>query len=173
MRWPKPSKPSQAIFPPQARSLDKGHGRIEERKLCVQPTDPETIGLAGARQLLRAERIRQTIRKGHTINLTTEIVYAVTSLPPEKTTPKKLLKLLRSHWAIENGQHHRRDRTQDEDRCQVKDPAAAQNLSLLRSLAIFIYEQQRGRSKGKKSLPDFERHVLSHPSGMIGSFMNE
>jgi predicted transposase YbfD/YdcC len=151
--------------------VDKGHGRIEERSLWVLPTDPLTMGLAGVRQVIRVERIRQTVRKGKTIKMEKEMVYAVTSLSPEQASPKRLLKLLRDHWTIENGQHHRRDRTQDEDRCQVRETRSARNLSLFRSLAIFVFEKQRGRSDGKKSLPDFERHVLRHSARMIGRLM--
>lgn len=138
----------------------------------VKPTDPETIGLAGARQVIRLERIRQTIRKGEVIKNETAIFYGVTSLPPEKASPKKLLAIARGHWAIENGQHHRRDRTQDEDRCQVRYAMAARNLSIFRSLAIFLHEEQRKRSGGKKSLPDFERHIMRQPSRLIRRFMS-
>lgn len=137
----------------------------------MQSTDPATMGLAGARQVLRVERVRQTVRKGKTIKIEKEIVYALTSLSPEQASPKRLLKLLRDHWTIENGQHHRRDRTQDEDRCQVRETMSARNLSLFRSLAIFLFEQQRGRSDGKKSLPDFERHICRHSAGMIRRLM--
>jgi predicted transposase YbfD/YdcC len=127
--------------------------------------------LAGARQVIRLERIRQTVRKGEIIKTETAIFYFVTSFPPEKASPKKLLKLARGHWAIENGQHYRRDRTQDEDRCQVHYTMAARTLSLFRSLAIFLHEEQRGRSKGKKSLPDFERRTMRQPTRMIRRFM--
>lgn len=105
------------------------------------------------------------------IKIGTEIAYAVTSLSPEQASPKRLLKLLRDHWTIENGQHYRRDRTQEEDRCQVHETMSARNLSLFRSLAIFLFEQQCGRSDGKKSLPDFERHVFRHSARMIRRFM--
>ena len=134
-------------------------------------TDPATLGLAGARQVLRVERVRQTVRQGQIIKIEKEIAYAVTSFSPEQASPKRLLNLLRGHWTIENGQHHRRDRTQDEDRCQVHETMSARNLSLFRSLAIFLFEQQRGRSDGKKSLPDFERHVARHSARMIRRFM--
>jgi predicted transposase YbfD/YdcC len=115
--------------------------------------------------------VRQTVRHGKTIKIEKETAYAVTSFSPEQASPKRLLKLVRDHWTIENGQHHRRDRTQDEDRCQVHETRSARNLSLFRSLAIFLFEQQRGRSDGKKSLPDFERHVFRHSAQMIGRFM--
>jgi predicted transposase YbfD/YdcC len=44
------------------------------------------------------------------------VVYGVTSLPPERATPARLLELVRGHWAIENKSHWVRDVTFDEDR---------------------------------------------------------
>lgn len=126
------------------------------------PTDPETLGLAGAEQLFRLERVRHTMRQGHIIKTEKEIAYGFTTLSPEQAPPKRCLKLNRGHWSIENGQHHRRDRTQDEDRCQVHETRSARNLSLFRSLAIFMHERQRTRSDGQKSLPDFQRHIDHH-----------
>jgi predicted transposase YbfD/YdcC len=130
------------------------------------------LGLAGAAQLLRLERKVDQVRRGQVIKHTEEIAYQVTSLWPEEAGPERLLELVRDHWKIENGQHYRRDRTQDEDRCTVRESNSARLLSLFRSLAIFLYEQQRGKRGGKKSLPDFERRVCQQPGVMIRRFMS-
>ena len=121
-------------------------------------------------QLIRVRRIVDTVRKGKVIKHTDEVAYFVTSFLPEEASPKDLLELIRGHWSIENGQHHRRDRTQDEDRCQVRETNSARVLSLYRSLAIFLHEGQRHKRGGKQSLPDFERHVCRNPGRMIGRF---
>jgi len=123
--------------------------------------------LAGAAQILRIERHVQTVRKGRVIKETTEVAYAVTSLWPDEATPEALLQRVRVHWTIENGQHHRRDRTQDEDRCQVRESTTARNLSLFRSLTIFLLERQRANPKGKSSLPDFQLQVCRAPAALI------
>jgi len=83
------------------------------------------------------------------------------------SSPERLQQIGRDHWSIENGQYYRRDRTQDEDRCPVRETTAARNLSLFRSLAIFLYKRQSRNKGGKKSLPDFERHVHRKPWGLI------
>jgi predicted transposase YbfD/YdcC len=126
--------------------------------------------LAGVAQLLRVQRIVDTVRKGKVIKHTEDVVYFVTSFLPEETSPGALLELIRSHWSIENGQHHRRDRTQDEDRCMVRETNSARVLSLCRSLAIFLHEGQRHKRGGQQSLPDFERNVCRNPGRMIGRF---
>jgi predicted transposase YbfD/YdcC len=135
------------------------------------PIDPATVGLAGAAQLICIRRRVQTIRKGQVIKETVEMAYLVTSLWVEEASPEQLLQWARVHWSIENGQHFRRDRTQDEDRCTVRHSTTARNLSLFRSLAIYLHERQRKARGGKKSLPDYERKVLRAPSPIIGRFM--
>ena len=97
---------------------------------------------------------------------------AYTTLTPDEAGPERLLQLAREHWSIENGQHHRRDRTQREDNCPVRDTRTGRNLSLFRSLAIFLFEQQRQPKGGKASLPDLESHNHSHPWILIHRFMD-
>jgi predicted transposase YbfD/YdcC len=128
--------------------------------------------LAGAAQLLRLERKVDEVRRGQVIHHTEEIAYEVTSLWSDEAGPEGLLDLVRDKWKIENGQHYRRDRTQDEDRCMVGETNSARLLSLFRSLAIFLYEQQRGKRGGKQSLPDFERRVCREPNALIRRFMS-
>lgn len=135
-------------------------------------TEPQTLGLAGAAQVLRIERKIDRLRRGQVIQHTEETVFGVTSFLPQEAGPERLLALARDHWKIENGQHHRRDRTQDEDRCLVRETNSARLLSLFRSLAIFLHEQQRDKRGGKKSLPDFERHVCRQPGGLIRRFLS-
>jgi predicted transposase YbfD/YdcC len=153
--------------------VEKAHGRIELRSIRTRPTDPATLGLAGTQQLIRLERIRQTVRQGQIMKTQTEIAYGFTTLSAAEASPTRLLKLCRSHWSIENGQHDRRDRTQDEDRCQVWDTSSARNFSLFRSLTIFLYEQQRDRSDGRKSLPDYQRHVARQWPRLLRHLMPE
>jgi len=128
------------------------------------------MGLAGVAQVVRIHCHTQEVRQGQVIKETDDVRFAATSYWPEEVGPDPLLELARSHWSIENGQHYRRDRTQDEDRCPVRDTTAARNLSLFRSLAIFVFQRQAKAQDGKKSLPDFERHVHRKPWGLIRRF---
>jgi len=125
------------------------------------------MGLAGVAQVVRIHRHTQYLRQAKVWKETDETVFAVTTFSSQERGPAPLLQLARDHWSIENGQHHRRDRTQDEDRCMVRDTVSARNLSLFRSLAIFLFQQQRGRKGGKKSLPDFQSRNRSHPWAFI------
>jgi predicted transposase YbfD/YdcC len=130
------------------------------------------MGLAGVAQVVRIHRHTQHLRKGKVCKETDEVVFAVTTLTPEQAGPERLLQLAREHWSIENGQHHRRDRTQREDSCTVRDTRTGRTLSLLRSLSIFLFEQQRKGKGAKASLPDLESHNHSHPWTLIHRFMD-
>lgn len=132
--------------------------------------DGATLGLAGAAQIFRIDQQVDYLRRGQVIKTTRETRYGVLSLSPEEAGPDRVLALVRDYWGIETRQHYRRDHTQREDHCQVRQPTAARNLSLLRSLAIFLYERQRGDRQGKRSLPDWQHKNHRHPNPLIDSF---
>ena len=138
-----------------------------ERRLWVVEVDAETLGIPGAMQIFRIDRKVEHVRRGKVTKTTTEIVYGVTSLLPEEASPEQLLDWVREYWWIEGKQHYRRDHTQREDHCQVRDTVAARNLSLLRSGAIFLFEQQRSEPSAKKSLPDWQRKNMRNPNPLI------
>jgi predicted transposase YbfD/YdcC len=67
----------------------------------------------------------------------TETAYYVSSLPRSRADATQLLTLIRDHWgAIENGVHHVRDTTFDEDRCTIFRGHAAENLAAFRNTAL-------------------------------------
>ena len=121
-------------------------------------------------QVVRIHGHTQEVRQGRVVKETDDTRFALTSYWPQEADPDQLLKLGRGHWSIENGQHYRRDRTQDEDRCPVQETTTARNLSVFRSLAIFLFKRQAQNKNGKKSLPDFEHHVHRKPWGLIRRF---
>ena len=150
--------------------MDKDHGRLEVRQLWSAPTEPQTIGLAGVAQVVRIRCHTQTLRQGKVIKESDDVRFALTSYTPQEAGPDALLQLARDHWSIENGQHYRRHRTQDENRCPVRDTFAARNLSLFRSLAIFLFKQQAHAKEAPQSLPDFQAEVHRKPWAMIRRF---
>ena len=104
-----------------------------ERRLWAVEVDAQTLGIPGAMQIFRIDRKVEQVRRGKVTKTTTEIVYGVTSFLPDEGSPEQLLDWVREYWWIEAKQHYRRDHTQREDHCQVRDTVAARNLSLLRS----------------------------------------
>jgi hypothetical protein len=114
-----------------ARSVDKGHGRLEVRTLRVTSTLTKGQDWAGLRQGFELTRERTV--KGKT---TVEVVYGVTSLGRDRADAGRLLGLTRGHWGIENGLHHRRDVTMGEDASRVRKGGAPQVLAGLRNAII-------------------------------------
>jgi len=121
-----------------AETIEKGHGRIETRKIAVSAEAVSHLDWPGLGQIARLERTRLIGDKS-----STEIVYLITSLAPRQAGPERLLELVRAHWAIENKLHHVRDVTMNEDRCRVR--AGARPLAALRNAAIGMI-RQRGLS---------------------------
>jgi hypothetical protein len=146
---------------------------VEQRKLRSQAVDGATLGLAGAAQIFRLDQQVDYLRRGQVIKTTRETRYGVLSLSQEKAIPGPVLALVRDCWGIQIRQHYRRDHTQREDHCQVRHPVAARNLSLMRSVAIFLYEHQRGNLGGKRSLPDWQRKNHRQPNALIARFAAE
>lgn len=143
---------------------------MEERQLWSQAVDGATVGLAGAAQIFRIDEKVDYLRRGKMFKSTDDTRYGVTSLLPQEADSTALLALVRGYWGIETRQHYRRDHTQREDHCRVRHPTAARNLSLMRSLAIFLYERQRGDRQGKASLPDWQSKNHRNPNPLIDRF---
>lgn len=146
---------------------------MEERSIWLVPVDGATVGLAGAAMLFRIERKVQFLRKGRVYKTTEETAYGVTSLWPDEVDSAQLLAMVRGYWAIETKQHYRRDHTQREDHCRVRHTDAARNLSLMRTLAIFLFERQRRGRSAKKSLPDWQCWNMRRPRTLIDQFAAE
>lgn len=77
--------------------------------------------------------VRQRTLRGKT---TTETVYGITSLPPDRADADTLLRLTRQHWGIENRVFYVRDVTLGEDHCRVRTGSASIILSTLRNIVL-------------------------------------
>jgi predicted transposase YbfD/YdcC len=117
----------------RAKTQEKSHGRIEIRELEVAEAFPGYPVWPGARRIFRIHRTR--IEKNRTSQ---ETICGITSLSTDKADASQLLLLIRRHWEIENGLHHVRDVTFNEDRCRVRNRNKAQVLAAFRNLAIFL-----------------------------------
>ena len=85
--------------------------------------------------MAQVERIRVEVKAGKTHR---EVVCLITSLSPEKASPRCLLELNRGHWEIENRLHWVRDVTFAEDQSQIRTGAGPQMMALLRNFTISL-----------------------------------
>ena len=113
----------------RAQTIEKGHGRIETRKIAVSSEVVPHLEWPGAAQVARIERERRIGDK-----VSTEVAYIITSLPAAVAGPERVLALARAHWGIENRLHYVRDVSMDEDRCRVR--AGARALAAIRNLVL-------------------------------------
>ena len=126
---------SWTLFPPQATTTEKGHGRLETRHLWTSTALNTYLAFPHVGQVFCLQRQVCALATGATRR---ETVYGVTSLPPAQAPPAHLLALVRAHWTIENRLHWVRDVTFDEDRSQIRQGAGPQVMATLRNLATSL-----------------------------------
>jgi hypothetical protein len=119
-----------------ARSVDKGHGRIERRTLRLTACLTKHQDWPGLKQGFELTRERTV--KGET---SVEVVHGITSLCRERADAARLLALVRAHWQIENGSHYRRDVALGEDQSRVRKGGAPQAMAALRNTVIHLAQQ--------------------------------
>jgi predicted transposase YbfD/YdcC len=120
---------------PTARTVDIGHGRIEQRNMT---TSAALVGYSDWPGLAQVFEVGRHVIMKKTGEERVEVVYGVTSLSPVRATPERLLALVRGQWQIENQSHWVRDVTFDEDRSQVRCGNIPQVMAALRNTAISL-----------------------------------
>jgi hypothetical protein len=87
----------------------------------------------GVAQVFRIERVVwHEQHRGYT----RQVMYGLTSLSPERASPKKLLALMRQYWGIETGLHYRRDVTLKEDATRLTLGNAGHIMAILNNAII-------------------------------------
>jgi predicted transposase YbfD/YdcC len=148
------------------REMDKGHGRIEIRE-CWTTSDPAYLRYIGEwadwKGLQSLAMVRSERRIGD--KSTTESRYFISSL---ESDAEVMLDTVRTHWEIENKVHWVLDVAFREDESRVRQGNAAQNLSLLRHIALNLLKQEKTAECGTKAKrlragwdPDYLLKVLS------------
>jgi predicted transposase YbfD/YdcC len=116
-----------------ARSCESGHGRVEERIITVSSMLADYTPWPYLAQVFKLER-RWWDAKGEHY----EVRFGLTSLPRQVASPVDLLRIARAEWGIENGLHHRRDVTLEEDACQLRRGRAPQTNAALNNVVVSL-----------------------------------
>jgi predicted transposase YbfD/YdcC len=117
---------------PFAQTEEFAHDRHERRCLSLAPA-PKGANLPG----LVAFGRMQSWRALHERKPKEFTYYVAFS---KRFTPEKALKIVRTHWDVENGLHWRTDMTFDEDENRTRKNYAPNNLAIVRRMAIDILE---------------------------------
>ncbi len=123
------------IFPPEVRTLDKGHGRSEIRILRSSDKLKGYTEFPHVERVFSIERVRIINKTGEKSDV---IEYGITSLTEKQADDKTLLEIIRGHWTIENRVHYVRDMAFDEDRSQVRTGNGPRVIAIIRNLVINI-----------------------------------
>ena len=128
------------------QETNKGHGRIETRE-CWSTSDPAYLNLIRSREnwvgLRSIAMVISTRMVGD--KHTKKVRYYISSLPSD---PKRLLHIVRRHWAIENELHWVLDVAMNEDHSRVRKDQAPENLAVLRHIALNLLKQEKTAKGG-------------------------
>lgn len=131
--WHPPTLPRQT-----ALVVQKGHGRIEKRRLTSIVDEHEFLDWPGVQQVFMLEREVAHVNTGQSRR---ETVYGLTSCSPAKADAEQLLHWTQAYWRIENSLHYRRDATLCEDRTRVTNKRLAEVLSILNNFVVSLTQK--------------------------------
>ena len=132
-----------------AKTVDKGHGRLELRE-CWSISAPEYLlclrdahNWAALKSLVML-KVERRIGRQREVNLR----YYISSLT---TSAAAFLRITRGHWGIENGLHWELDIAFREDDSRVRKDHAPQNFAVLRHIALNLLKQEKTAQGGIKA----------------------
>ena len=131
--------PAETVTPEtmaNSKTLEKNHGRIETRRYW-QSSDIAWLQDKKLWKNLRTIGMVESIRRIKGKN-SIERRYYLSSLPLDV---KKFAKAVRGHWGVENPLHWTLDVTFNEDQSRARTKNAAQNLAMLRRIALNLIKK--------------------------------
>jgi predicted transposase YbfD/YdcC len=147
------------------RTTHKTSGRIEIRK-CLVVRDPVAFeylrhyeGWADLNSIIRVERERRDGDK-----TTHDTAYYISSLKADAAT---ILDATQHHWAVENSFHWVLDVTFSEDDSRIRSGERAENMAVLRAVALNLLKQDTSKSSLRQKRfraamnNDFLLHLLT------------
>lgn len=155
---PADSKPLPLLDRREARTVDRGHGRRDDRRHLIASTDLTAyLDWPGVAQVFRLHR---TWHEHGTAKQA--LHYGITSLPPQTGPPERLLALKRGHWIIENGLHRVKDVSLGEDHSLIHHGQGPTVMALLRDAAVSLLHRA-----GIRQISARLRYHSQHPAAAV------
>ena len=133
--------------------------------LCrvLADTDPDALQEV-LRRWAAPRAVPTDLRTGET---TTETVYAITSVTPDRAGPEQLLAWNRGHWAVENANHYRRDASLGEDASRIRARHAPANNATLNNIALAIVFH-----RGFRHVPEANLHFMMRREDALDAILS-
>lgn len=126
---------------PEAIDFTPGdHGRIETRRIW---TTSELNGYLDFPHVGQAFAVEREFIDKKTGVLKKDIAYGITSRTKDEADAKRVLKVNRGHWTIENSCHYILDWSFDEDRSTIRTGYGPENMTRLRKFAISVIKSKK------------------------------
>jgi predicted transposase YbfD/YdcC len=122
------------------------HGRIEIRKIWITTELNSYLNFPRIGQAFTVQRERTDKKSGE---YSCDIVYGITSRPPEQADAQRVLATNRGHWSIESC-HYMIDWNFDEDRSRIRTGYGPENVTRLRRFAIGVIKLKGARNVAQK-----------------------
>ena len=136
-----------------AETVDKGHGRIEERSIRASAVLNDYLDWPWVQQVFEVKRRVRCVREN---KIREETVYGITSLSRDQVRPLGLLEMVRRHWGIENGLHYRRDETLREDWCHLRLGHSQRMMATINNLVLGLLLR-----RGVRNVPQQRRRYAA------------
>lgn len=142
-------------------TTEKDHGRIEIRR-CWALSDQECLDYLRDREGWIGVQSLVMVKSKRAIDGTwsEQVRYFISSLPGEA---KRLLAAVRGHWGIENSLHWVLDIAFREDESRLRKDHGAENMAVLRHLALNLIKQEqtfKGSTKTKRLRAGWDNDYL-------------
>ena len=142
------------------KTVEQSHGRKERREYYVAPAPPKLLAgqeWQGLRTIGMVFR-----RREHDGKIEEEIVYFISSLPARV---KRLARLIRGHWGIENSLHWILDVTFEEDQSRLRKGQGDEIAGVFRRLALSMLQQDttvKSSIRGKRLMAGWNTTLLEN-----------
>jgi len=127
-------------------TIDADHGRLETRHYWIT-SEIECLGVKGSWANITSVGLVEAQREvGGTVAI--EQRYFLTSLPCDAV---RFAQAVRQHWGVENALHWVLDVSFREDDCRIRQGYGAQNMAVLRHMALNLLRREAGHKRGIKA----------------------
>jgi len=131
------------------RTVNKGHGRVEIRECWSFDPQPWASYFRTLEEWTTVHSLSMVLAERKIDGVSTiQKRFFISSLVPDS---EQILTAVRSHWGIENGLHWVLDIAFREDESRIRMGNGAENMAVLRHIAVSLLKQERSTKIGIKA----------------------